>query len=329
LSKKKIDISLNSYLPSLLTGLENDGINIENYLNHSFLKKMDLYDPDSHIPVILLEDILINIKRDLGIYSLSNDLSHHFKASTMGRVSTHIFQSPNFLSFLQGVVKYQSYIRSNYVVKLTISGAVSKFSVRILEAPSLGKLICEEIDILRILDAFQLIGGADFSPIEIGITGNSVYDIESVLPKGNYKLKLNQEESWVLFNTQLLSKKIPSTFCNNSIQDILKTDNLVSFKIDMMLDSFKTGQIPNMEELTQIFDISRRTLERKLSLEGTSFKTIKNNYLQRKSFELLSNSNLSVKEIAEQLNFSNSQNYIRSFKRWTTVTPDIYRTKPF
>ena len=329
MSKKKIDISLNSYLPSLLTGLENDGINIENYLNHSFLKKMDLYDPDSHIPVILLEDILINIKRDLGIYSLSNDLSHHFKASTMGRVSTHIFQSPNFLSFLQGVVKYQSYIRSNYVVKLTISGAVSKFSVRILEAPSNGKLICEEIDILRILDAFQLIGGADFIPKEIGITGDSEYNIESVLPKGNYKLKLNQEESWVLFNTQLLSKKIPSTFCNNSIQDILNTNNIVSFKIDMMLDSFKTGQIPNMEELSQIFDISRRTLERKLSLEGTSFKAIKNNYLQRKSFELLSNSNLSVKEIAEQLNFSNSQNYIRSFKRWTTVTPDIYRTKPF
>ena len=137
--------------------------------------------------------------------------------------TTWMFQSPNFLSFLQGVVKYQSYIRSNYVVKLTISGAVSKFSVRILEAPSLGKLICEEIDILRILDAFQLIGGADFSPIEIGITGNSVYDLESVLPKGNYKLKLNQEESWVLFNTQLLSKKIPGNFCNNLIQDILKT----------------------------------------------------------------------------------------------------------
>ena len=328
MSLKKFAISLNSYLPSLLTGLDNDGVNIHNYLNHSFLKKLDLYDPDSHIPVKLLEDILINIKRDLGISSLSNDLSHHFKATTMGRVSTHIFQSPNFLSFLQGVIKYQSYIRSNYEVKLTISGAVSKFSVKILEAPSKGKLICEEIDILRILDAFQLIGGAGFIPLEIGITGNSTYNIEPVLPKGNYKLKLNQEESWVLFNTQLLSKKIPSTFSNNSVQDILKTDNLVSFKIDMMLDSFKTGQIPNMEELTQIFDISRRTLERKLSLEGTSFKAIKNNYLQRKSFELLSDSNLSVKEIAEQLNFSNSQNYIRSFKRWTTVTPETYRTKP-
>ena len=329
MSLKKFDISLNSYLPSLLTGLTNDGINVHNYLNHSFLKKLDLYNPDSHIPVKLLEDILVNIKRDLGIPSLSSELSHHFKASTMGRVSTHIFQSPNFLSFLQGVIKYQSYIRSNYVVKLTITGAVSKFSVKILEAPSNGKLICEEIDIIRILDAFQLIGGADFIPLEIGITGNSTYSIETVLPKGNYKLKLNQEESWVSFNTQLLCKKIPNTFCNNSIQDILKTDNLVSFKIDMMLDSFKIGQIPNMEELTQIFDISRRTLERKLSLEGTSFKSIKNNYLQRKSFELLSDFNLSVKEIAEQLNFSNSQNYIRSFKRWTAVTPETYRIKPF
>jgi len=329
LSSKKIDISLNSYLPSLLTGLENDGINIHNYLNHSFFKKLDLYDPDSHIPVKLLEDILINIKSDLGISSLSNDLSHHFKSTKMGSFSSRLFNCPNFSTFLNEVVKNQNYIRSNYLVKLTTTGSVSKFSVKILEAPSKGKLICEEIDIIRILDAFQLVGGADFIPLEIGITGNSAYNIEPVLPKGDYKLKLNQEESWVSFNTRLLSKKIPSILSNSSIQDILKTKNPVSFKIDLMLDSFVRGQIPNMDELTEMFAVSRRTLERKLSSEGTSFTTIKDNYLQRKSFELLNDSNLSVKEIAEQLNFSNSQNYIRSFKRWTTVTPETYRTKPF
>ena len=314
-------------MPSLLVGLENDGINIQNYLNHSFLKKLDLYDADSYVPVKLLEEILVNIKSDLGISSLSNDLSHHFKSTKMGRFSAHIFQSPNFLTFLQEVVKYQTFIRSNYLVKLTISGAVSRFSVKIDETPSKGKLICEEIDIIRILDAFSLIGGSDFVPIEVGVTGNSVYNIESVLPKGNYKLKLNQEESWVLFNSQLLSKKIPSILPNNSIQDIIKTKIPVSFKIDLMLDSFVSGQIPNVEELTEMFAVSRRTLERKLSEEGTSFTTIKDNYLQRKSFELLSDASLSVKEIADQLNFSNSQNYIRSFKRWTGVPPETYRTK--
>lgn len=315
-------------MPSLLVGLENDGLNIQKYLGHSYLKKLDLYDPDSHIPVKLLEDILLSIKRDLGISCLSNDLSHHFQSTKMGRVSTHIFQSPNFFTFLKEVIKYQNYIRSNYIAKLIVSGPVAKFSVKIAEAPSDGKLLCEEIDIIRILDAFQLVGGPDFVPIEVGITGNSAYDVEAILPRGNYKLKLNQDESWVLFDTQLLSKKVPNTLTDSSIQNIAKSDNLVSFKIDMMLDSFKAGGIPNMDELTEIFEVSRRTLERKLANEGTSFTAIKDDYLQRKSFELLSDSKLSVKDISEQLNFSNSQNFIRSFKRWTTVTPEAYRSTP-
>lgn len=316
-------------MPSLLVGLKNDGINIHNYLNHPFLKKLDLYNPNCHIPVQLLEGILVNIKKDLGISSLYNDLSHHFKSTEMGSFSTHLYKCPNFFTFLNEVVKNQNYIRSNYLVTLSITGSISKFSVKILETPSNGKLICEEIDIMRIFDAFQLVGGSDFIPLEIGITGNSSYDVEAVLPKGNFQLKLNQDESWMSFNTQLLSKKIPSILPNNSIHHLMESTNLTSFKIDMMLDSFIPGQIPNMYELTQIFDVSRSSLERKLSLEGTSFTDIKNNYLQRKSFELLNNSKLTVKEIAEQLNFSNSQNYIRSFKGWTTVTPEAYRTEVF
>jgi hypothetical protein len=67
----------------------------------------------------------------------------------MGKYSLHIFQSPNFLTFLKEVIKYQKCIRSNYQVKLNVFGSVSRFSVKILEAPSKGKLICEEIDIMR------------------------------------------------------------------------------------------------------------------------------------------------------------------------------------
>jgi len=77
--------------------------------------------------------------------------------------------------------------------------------------------------------------------------------------------------------------------------------------------------------LAILFEISRRTLERKLLNEDSNFAIIKEKYLLRKSFELLQDSRLSVKEIAEQLNYSNSQNYIRRFKTWTSTTPSKYR----
>ncbi|MFK7812085.1 MAG: helix-turn-helix domain-containing protein, partial [Maribacter sp.] len=328
MSLKKTDITLNGYLPSLLNGLENDGININKFLKNPVLRKLDLYDPDGYIPNQLLETILVDIKDDLGLNNFYKDLNPYFKSTKMGKYSMHIFQSPNFLTFLKEVIKYQKNLRTNYDVKLNVFGSVARFSVKILEVPSKGKLLCEEIDMIRIIDAFKLIGGEQFIPTEIGITGSSSKNIESILPNGNYKLQLKQVESWILFNTSLLSKKIPNLLDSSSLTNIVQSQNPESYKIELLLDSFKMGAVPNMAEIADMFNVSRRTLERNLLKEGSSFSIIKDKYLQRKSFELLQDPDISVKEIAEQLNFSNTQNYIRSFKRWTTVSPETFRTKP-
>jgi len=175
------------------------------------------------------------------------------------------------------------------------------------------------------LDAFKLAFGPNYHPIEIGITGNESMSLDPVLPKGEYKVKFNQNESWVLFNSLLLSKQNDIVLPNASIDSIVKSNISVSFKIDKILDSFQSGNVLNMEELAILFDVSRRTLERNLFNEGANFAIIKKNYLMRKSFELLQNPRLSIQEIAEQLSYSNSQNYIRSFKAWTSMTPFEYR----
>jgi AraC-like DNA-binding protein len=325
LNSKKFDITLNGYLPSLIEGLENDGINTSTFLKHPYLKKLNLSDPNSYIPNKLLEDILVNIKKDLGVTSMANDLNHHFKSTKMGKYSKHIFQSPSFFTFLTEVVKYQKHIRSNYEARLDIMGPVSRFSVKIIEKPSQGKLICEEIDIMRILDAFTLVGGSSFHPIEIGITNKTAYNVEPILPRGDYKLRLNQDESWVLFNTDLLNKRIPNVLDNAPIEFIIKSKSPQSFKIEMLLSSFKLGNIPNMTEIALMLDVSRRTLERNLNNERSNFSMIKQKFVQQKSIEMLQSQSLTIKEISESLNYSNSQNFIRSFKKWTGKTPDNYR----
>ncbi|MDX5586570.1 MAG: helix-turn-helix transcriptional regulator [Aureibaculum sp.] len=325
MKKKNFNITINGYLPSLLTGLSLEGYDTNRFIKNPYLKKMDLFDPNKYIPNVLLEELLVTIKNDLGIDSLSTDLSECFKSTNMGFVSNHIFRSPSFLTFLEEVVKHQKLIKSNYTVKLETTGAISKFSVKVNEALSPGKLICEEIDIMRILDAFMLVGGENYCPIELGVTANSSYYLESVLPKGDYNLKLNQSESWILFNTSLLSQEIPSIFEVPESTILPNSDQITSFEIEQLLNCCNQGTIPHLDELSQMLNVSRRTIERKLQSEGTTFSHLKENLLQRKSFELLSESNLSIKEISEQLDYSQSQNFIRSFRKWTGTSPDEYR----
>ena len=326
MNKINIHITLNGYIPSLLTGLKANGINPDQFLQSSYFKKLDLYNPDKYIPNILLDELLISMSDKLGIDCLAAEFNEHFKATKMGRISRQMYKSPNFLSFLETVIKYQKYVRTNYTARLQIKGSVSRFSVKINGNRNRGQQISEEIDISRILDAFVFVGGERFTPIELGITANSSYHLESIFPKGNYTIKLNQDESWILFDTSLLAKEIPDIL-EEPINIEQNNHHITEFRIERLLESFKLGTIPKLDEIADMFNVSRRTIERNLQFEGTRFSEIKRRYLQRKSYELLGNDKLSVKEIANQLDYSNSQNFIRTFKSWNGVSPNEYRLK--
>lgn len=327
MNRKNTDIALNTYLPSLLNGLKSDGVNINKYLNTSLLKNFNLFDCNGYIPTVLHNNLMASISNDLGVESFAVEFSNIFRATEMGRVSNYIFQSPNFQSFLENVIRFQKIIRSNYCVNLNINGPISKFSVKINEAKSRAKLILEEIDIIRILDAFTLVGGEGFIPIELGVTSKSLHKLELLLPKGDYKVHLNQDESWILFETAMLSKEIPNLIGENDTAESISETHIMTFKIERLLESFNPGSIPTLDELAFMFNTSRRTLERNLNKEGTSFLRIKQNYLQRKSYELLTNPKLSVKEISEQLDYLHPQNFIRCFKKWTGTSPLEYRAR--
>lgn len=96
MNNNKIHITLNSYLPSLLSGLKSNGINTEPFLKNRYLKRLDLNDPNKYIPNLLLEDLLISMTNKFGITSLASEFNEHFKATKMGSVSKHLYKSPNF-----------------------------------------------------------------------------------------------------------------------------------------------------------------------------------------------------------------------------------------
>ena len=73
--------------------------------------------------------------------------------------------------------------------------------------------------------------------------------------------------------------------------------------------------------------VSPRTLIRKLSQEDTSFKQISNEVRLQRARELLTNTNLSVKQIAARTGFSNANSFSRAFKGLSGETPLNWRSK--
>lgn len=72
--------------------------------------------------------------------------------------------------------------------------------------------------------------------------------------------------------------------------------------------------------------LGRRTLQRLLRAEATSFRELKAQFLETRARALLVESDLDVPLIARSLGYDEPHSFRRAFRAWTGLTPNAYRS---
>ena len=78
---------------------------------------------------------------------------------------------------------------------------------------------------------------------------------------------------------------------------------------------------PGMESIAQSLHIDERTLRRKLTSEGTSYRELADEVRSSIADELLVEAQLTVEEVASRLGYHDAAAFSRAFKRWTGRRP--------
>lgn len=84
-----------------------------------------------------------------------------------------------------------------------------------------------------------------------------------------------------------------------------------------------------IEEAARRLAISKRTLQRQLSQESSSYKEVLNATRQELAQHYLARSAISPPEISFLLGYQDSNSFLRAFKGWTGATPGEYRNEHF
>lgn len=79
------------------------------------------------------------------------------------------------------------------------------------------------------------------------------------------------------------------------------------------------------ESVASRLSIGRRTLQRALKAEATSFRELRARFIAARARALLSESDLDVPSIARALGYEEPNSFRRAFSGWTGQTPDAYR----
>jgi len=82
---------------------------------------------------------------------------------------------------------------------------------------------------------------------------------------------------------------------------------------------------PRREQVAEMLCVSERTLQRRLSEEGTSFAELVDAVRRERAERMLARGFLSVTEMACELGFSDPSNFYRACKRWFGLSPSSLR----
>jgi AraC-like DNA-binding protein len=91
-----------------------------------------------------------------------------------------------------------------------------------------------------------------------------------------------------------------------------------------LIDMLSNGE-PNRNALAHRLHMSERTLGRRLSEKGVSFRVLLDGVRKELGLGYMDEFRHAVTDVAYLLGFSDQSNFARSFRRWTGLTPSQYR----
>jgi AraC-like DNA-binding protein len=112
--------------------------------------------------------------------------------------------------------------------------------------------------------------------------------------------------------------------CQLMLSQLPNDPQATKYRVQKLILSYPPGRLSEDYVAASMF-ITKRTLARRLSKEGCGFRQIKEAILAEQAAGYLRDTNFSVESIAGLLNYHDSANFRRAFKRWFNCTPSAFR----
>ncbi len=111
--------------------------------------------------------------------------------------------------------------------------------------------------------------------------------------------------------------------CEEMLINLNGTENISAAVRRILIN--EAGNFPNLEQVGGNLHMSTSTLKRRLESESTNFRIICDEVRNLLANKCLSETELTVEDIAHLLGYTEMANFRRAFVRWKNLTPSKFR----
>ncbi len=323
---------------ALMTHLQDDKL-VEELLSSVNLSKTALQEPNGTVSGLPFKQLLdINIARHDSPVPYSMNVAEEFNVATHGMLGLAITASKDLGEALQLLLKFTPLINPALIVDFKQE---QDYSYCFVDChPSFGGACAVMVEIaMMVIMQFLSQSKEQVTPYKLDFSHQTPFAQHYYQDYFQCPVTFGCNAGCMVFaNTDLRS---PMQFYDQSTAAVLQQH------LDSQLNRYQYQQYPwtaearkfiqahlesNPQQLSRdamadYFNVTTRTLTRKLSHEHTSFQTLVEEIKCETAKEALANSRTAIADIAFDLGFNEPQAFSRAFRRWTGETARDYRER--
>ncbi|BFM07105.1 AraC family transcriptional regulator [Halioxenophilus aromaticivorans] len=250
-----------------------------------------------------------------------------------GAVAAYCRSAPDVKHALKGLVNYLPTVHS-YESQLELVECGGIAELRWCEKSPMGENSQSGLQGLMLnLKLLKELAGDAFKPSYINLPHVPYHRcVEPLRQHLGCSVRLSHDRACIGFATRWLTQPVASR--NQTVYKVLggyfaslqslQQPNLVSDVTHFIKTNMEKGEA-SIECCAERLGVSSRTLQMRLAEQGRCFSSMLDQQRQTLAQLALKNGNISIAEVADSLGYAERTSFGRAFKRWTGVTPQMYR----
>ena len=193
-----------------------------------------------------------------------------------------------------------------------------------------------EHHVAAIVSYARWISNSNAAPLEVCFAHNAPTDISEHESFYGCTVKYNQPYIRVSVPLALTKMKLPQTdpamkqmmdrYADNLLEKYSSEGGFIR-QVKAFLNTSLLETVPSVEDVATHFNLTVRTLQRRLRNEGFSYKQLLDETRKELAIEYVKDGAIHLPELAFLLGFSEQSSFQRAFKRWTGMPPGQYRRR--
>ncbi len=322
------------YLRQLAEGVIKNGGDIDGVLARADIPTALFYEGNSRVSSGQVARFMRALWKVSGDEMLAF-MDQPCRQGTFGLITRLVSRASTLEVAFNEHIHFMNVIRGDFRTRLQVNGDECRFLVDGTVKQGLSSHIIELLWMVMwhrmsswMIGKRIILKGAGFK----GDYSQASSDNRILLPCDNV---YNEAHNYICFDREYLDapiirseaefkryvEKAPFSYFDVNVSD----DSTISKVKKLLEDKIAIDETPDVETVAEELNISKQTLHRYLSKDGTNFQKIKDEMRRDIAIDKLINTGISVSDLSHQLGFSEPSSFTRAFKHWTGLAPAIYR----